>query len=219
MHENEHLSPVVVLLGVAGSGKGTQAALLEQRFGFVKVDAGDVVRQTAKQETELGRQAKAISDSGRHMPDEMIGTLMREYMRAIPVQKALVIDGFPRTVGQDDILHRIFRDLKLDARPLHPIWIKVDMQNALDRLLNRSICQSCKTIFASRDIKTCPICGGQVLPRVDDTPEAIKRRFAFFEEGPMKAIHRYQSNNHLHTINGDQTVEQVHADIVKAIMG
>lgn len=212
-----HTQPIVVLLGAAGSGKGTQAQMLVERHGYVKVDAGDVVRKKAKENSPLGREIKAISESGRNMPDAMIGDLIASYMQSIPTHKPLVIDGFPRTVGQDDILHDMFERIGFIGRPMHPVWLKIDLDEAKRRLLQRSMCTSCKTIFATRDITTCTVCGGHVEPRVDDQPEAIDRRIRFFQEGPMKAIERYQLRGHLHVINGDRTVEQVHADLVHAI--
>lgn len=211
------MKPIVVLLGAAGSGKGTQAALLVERYGFVKVDAGDLIRQRAKEDSPLGRELKRINESGGHTPDDMVGGLMREYMAGLAPEKPLVVDGFPRTVGQDDILRDIIQAIGFDGRPYHVVWIKVDLEEAKRRLLQRSVCQSCRTIFASRDLTVCPVCGGEVKPRVDDQVQAIEKRLQFFNEGPMKVVERYRQRGHIHEINGDQTVEQVHADLLKAI--
>lgn len=209
--------PIVMLLGAAGSGKGTQAALLVERYGFIKIDAGDIIRQRSKEDTPLGRELKQIHDSGSYTPDAMVGSLIREHMSALPHEKPLVIDGFPRTIGQDDILHDIINANGFAGRPFHAVWINVDLEEARRRLLQRSICQSCKTIFATRDITVCTVCGGEVKPRVDDEVEAIAKRLKFFNEGPMKVVQRYRDRGHIHEINGDQTVEQVHADLLKAI--
>ncbi len=217
MAKENKKAPIVLMIGVAGAGKGTQTALLVERMGFVNIDAGNIVRAKAKEDSDFGREVKRISESGSNLPDETSGALIAEYLKTLPSDKPLVIDGFPRTVGQDDILHKVFTEVGFEGRPLHPVWLRVNFEEAKRRLMQRAICQSCKTIYASRDIKTCTVCGGVVSARVDDTPEAIDKRIRFFTDEVLKVVARYQDTEHIHIIDGDKSIEEVYAQVVQAL--
>ena len=180
--------PIVILLGAAGSGKGTQAALLQEQYGYEKVEAGGIVRAKAQEESEMGRKLKAISDGGGHTDDQTITGLVAEYIRSVPAEKPIVIDGYPRTQGQADLLRQLLADAGRGQQRVVAVWINVGLKEAQRRLSQRAECQSCRAIYSSRDVKTCMKCGGIVQSRKDDNPEAITKRLAFFVQATMEAI-------------------------------
>lgn len=208
---------MVVLLGAAGSGKGTQAALLQEHYGYEKVEAGAIVRAKAQEDSDLGRKLKSISDSGGHADDQMITDLVAEYIRRIPAEKPIVIDGYPRTQGQADLLRQLLDTAGRSQQSIFAVWINVGLKEAQRRLSLRAECQSCRAIYSSRDVKTCIKCGGVVQARKDDTPEAITKRLAFFVQSTMEAIEQYKAEGILAEINGEQDVDAVFADLVTAL--
>lgn len=210
-------SPIVILLGAAGSGKGTQAELLRQRYGFEKIEAGAIVRAKATEDSPLGRQLKAISDSGSHSPDPLISSLMAEHIKMIPLGRGLIVDGYPRTSGQADLFAQLIKETGRGTQPLAVVWINVGLDEAKRRLLNRGICQTCQAVYPTREIRVCLQCGGKVVARVDDTPEGIAKRLAFFVQETMAMIERYRGEGVLIEINGEQPMEMVSDDIAKAV--
>jgi adenylate kinase len=201
------------MVGSAGSGKGTQSDLLEEQLGYHKVEAGAVFRKVAKEDTPLGRKVKAINDAGEHASDELITELLKEYIDSVSDDEPVLIDGYPRTVGQKKMLGELLTSIKRDPENVLAIWIKVDREEAERRLLNRSQCSVCKTVFMNRNTDPCPHCGGEVKPRDYDQPEAIKHRLDFFEEKVIPAIEEYRSEDKLIEVNGMQEVVHVFDEI------
>jgi adenylate kinase len=209
--------PIVILLGAAGSGKGTQAALLQQRYGFEKIEAGAIVREKAKEDSPLGRELKKISDSGAHSPDTMISELLKDHVKKIPLDRPLVVDGYPRTIGQADLFAEMLKDAQRASQPLNVVWINVGLAEAKRRLLNRGVCQKCHAVYPVREQTPCAKCGGTVIARVDDTEEGIAKRLAFFVKETMAMIERYRAEGVLIEVNGEQPMEMVSDDIAKAV--
>jgi len=209
--------PLIVLMGAAGSGKGTQAELLVEKLGYEHIEAGALVRAKSQENSDLGRQFKAISDSGGHAPDEMITALIAERFNKTTLDKPLVVDGFPRTLGQAELFGKMLEETRRDKGPLAVVWINVGLEEAKRRLLNRSVCTVCRTSYDNRKISVCTKCGGKVVPRADDNPEGIAKRLGFFVHDVMSVIELYRSQGVLHEINGEQDPEHVFADLTKAV--
>ncbi len=209
--------PTLILMGSAGSGKGTQSELLQEQLGYHVVEAGAIFRKTAQMDTPIGRKVKEINDSGGHASDELITELMTGYIKEVPKEEPLLIDGYPRTVGQADMLKDLLAQAERDPEQHLAVWIRVSRQEAERRLLNRSQCTVCKTIFMRRDIETCPHCNGEVKPRDYDRPEAIAKRLDFYEEQTMPMIDQYREQGRLLEINGEQEVAHVFEEIKKKL--
>lgn len=208
--------PVLVLLGSAGSGKGTQASLLQEQFGYHKVEAGALFRAKAQEDSPLGRRVKEINDSGGFSPDDLIAELIDEELGRLPKDEPLLIDNYPATVGQAKLLEQSLMD---GGRPadVFAIWVKVGREEARRRLMNRSQCLVCKTVFMNRNIKACPHCGGEVKVRTYDTPEAIDRRLDHFWETTVELLDYYRSAGRLIEVDGEQPVAHVF-DALKAAL-
>jgi adenylate kinase len=183
--------PVLVILGSAGSGKGTQASLLQEQFGYHKVEAGALFRAKAQEDSPLGRRVKEINDSGGFSPDDLIAELINEELNRLSGEP-LLIDNYPATLGQAT---RLEESLEQIGRPSEvvAIWVRVSREEAKRRLLNRSQCLVCKTVFMTREIKLCPHCGGEVRVRTYDTPESIDRRLDHFWETTVDLLDYYRT--------------------------
>lgn len=205
--------PVVVMLGVAGSGKGTQASLLEQHFGYKRVEAGAVVRMKANEDSDLGRQLKAINESGAHAPEHLMSALLRDFVKNIAVTEPLLMDGYPRSLGQSDDFVNLMRESGRSMDDVKVVWLNLTLEQAKRRLLNRSQCVDCRTIYENRDLKICPKCGGKVEVRRDDNPEAIERRFEYFLTETTGVLNRFRDEGRLVEIDGDEGVDEVFAQI------
>lgn len=209
-------TPTLVILGSAGSGKGTQASLIEEQFGYHKVEAGALFRAKAQEDSPLGKRVKAINDSGGFAPDDLIADLIDEEVLRLPKEQRLLFDNYPVSQGQAERLEATLvktgRSQKVFA-----IWVKVGQEEARRRLLNRSQCLTCKTVFMNRDIKVCPHCGGEVKPRTYDTPEAIDKRINHFWESTVNLLEWYRGLGRLVEVNGEQPVAHVFEEIKRGL--
>ena len=205
--------PTLIIVGSVGAGKGTQADLLVEQLGYLKVEAGEIFRQKAKEDSPLGRKVKEINDTGRYADDQLITELVDDYIKDVPARKGILLDGYPRTIGQAEMLSNLLQESGRDPENIIVIWIKVSREEAKRRLMNRSTCTVCKTVYMSRDVLTCLHCGGDVKPREYDKPEAIERRLEFFEQEVMPLIKYYQQKNKTLEINGEQEIAHVFDEI------
>lgn len=208
----------VVLLGRQGSGKGTQCTRLSRHFVVPHISTGDMLRAAVREGTELGRMAKEIIDAGGLVSDEiMIGIIDERLRQDDAVTRGYILDGFPRTAAQARSLDDI-----TSKRPLHvAIDLDVPRDLVLDRLSLRRVCRDCGTNFQStgRDPQPwlCDTCGGDVVQRDDDTPEAINRRLDLYESQTQPLIDYYGQSARLDRVNGVGTPDEVFHRLVASI--
>jgi adenylate kinase len=189
----------LVLLGAPGVGKGTQAELIHERLGACQLSTGDVFR-AAKSQCH-GEQSPALRAALEHMrrgelvPDETVLLMVRERARCLRCHGGFLLDGFPRTVAQAEALDRLFREhgIQLDA----VLSYDLPLDQIVARLSGRRTCGQCKAVFhvTGRPAKVdgvCDHCGGQLLQREDDRPEAIRVRMAAYERSTSPLIEFYQ---------------------------
>jgi len=205
----------LIILGPAGSGKGTQAELLLKKFGLQFVEAGELVRRGAKKKTKFGFYLKKIHKSGKHLPDKIISQLIYEEFKKLKKNIGVIVDGYPRTIGQAKDLEKIFQEFFPGFLKL-AIYIKVSYKEAMRRLLNRAVCQKCKKIFLSREIKICSKCGAKIKTRdYDQDKKAIEKRLRWFKEKVIPAIKFYKKKKNLIEINGEQSIPDVFKEITR----
>jgi len=207
------LRPVrLVLFGAPGVGKGTQAAFLQERVGVPHVSTGDMLRAEIRAGTPQGERARAIVESGRLVPDELISEMIGVRLRSVDVAKGFILDGFPRTVGQAEYLDGALRDLgkALDA------VINLDVPAALvaDRLAGRRVCPSCGASYhirhkAPRVEGRCDNCGAVLGVRADDAVEVVRGRLEVYERLTAPVLEYYRSRGRLRDVNGIGTPEEV----------
>lgn len=206
-----------MLFGSAGSGKGTQGELLEEQFGYHRVEAGALIRAKGEEDSEAGKKFKAIHDAGGFVTDDMITQLMSEHIKTVPIKEPLLIDAYPVSLGQAAMLEDLLKEHGRDPSLVLAVWLNVPPQEAKHRLMNRSQCQKCQTIFMKRDVKRCPHCGGEVKVRKYDYPESIDKRLNRFAEQIMAVVQHYKTQGKLIEINGNQPVTHVFEDIRRVL--
>lgn len=218
----------VILMGAQGSGKGTQAERIGPQLKLVKVATGDLFRAAIAQQSELGLQVQSIIEAGDLVPDELTNAIVQVRLAQIAAQRNVsddvqgaLFDGFPRTAAQaralDDILAS--QKVQLDA----VIEIDVPREKLIDRLSGRRTCENCGAVYhvVSDPPKVegiCDRCGGKLVQREDDTPEAIARRLALYDNSTKPLLDYYREKGVLHTVNGDQHIDNVTNDIL-AVLG
>jgi adenylate kinase len=166
---------IIVLLGPPGAGKGTQGERIAQRLGIPKIATGDVLREAIRNGTEQGLAAKAYMDRGDLVPDSVILGIMRDVLSAPETAKGAILDGVVRTVPQAEGLAKLVGELgkKIDK----VLLFDVPDDELIRRISGRTVCEQCQTPFTGREPgTTCPKCGGTLVRRPDDEPEAVKTR-------------------------------------------
>jgi adenylate kinase len=214
----------LVFLGPPGSGKGTQAALLERRLGLCQISTGDILRQAVADGTALGREAKACMDKGQLVPDRVVIGIVEEKLKARECQKGFVLDGFPRTTGQAEALDAIMHDFPAPGahRIDRVVAFQLDEEALVTRLSGRRTCGECQamyhlTLSPPRSEGVCDRCGGRLVQRGDDRPEVIRERLAVYEESTRPLLKFYADRGQLIRLPAGGAVEDVHAALKAAV--
>jgi adenylate kinase len=211
---------VVVLLGPPGSGKGTQARRLVETLGTPHVSSGDLFRHHLSQETELGRIAKTYMGQGGLVPDDVTVRMVMERISQPDCEQGVILDGFPRTLGQAEALTEALEDRgqQVDIVPL----IEVSDDEVMRRLTARRVCEDCGAVYnlvfkPPNEDGVCDVCGGRLYQREDDNPETVRHRLYTYYKETSPLIGYYFAQDLLVEIDGEQSVEGVQADLREAI--
>ena len=182
---------LIVLLGPPGAGKGTQGDLLAAKLGVPKIATGDVLRSAVREGTPMGLAAKAAMDRGDLVPDEVILGIMKEALGAPAAARGAILDGVVRTEPQAAGLQRVLEEL---GRPLDAVLsFEVPDEELVRRLSARTVCESCQTPYTGREPGSkCDKCGGKLVRRKDDEPEAVRNRLAVYKRQTAPVIDWYR---------------------------
>ncbi|HXH22712.1 MAG TPA: adenylate kinase [Dehalococcoidia bacterium] len=211
----------VVLLGAPGTGKGTQAVIIAEKYGWPHISTGDMLREHVAKGTELGAKAKGYMDAGALVPDALVIEMLVDRLRRPDAASGFVLDGFPRNLAQAQALDRALSeagkaiDLALN--------ITVPDDELVKRLSSRWLCRSCGAIYNEnvsppKVAGKCDKCGGELYQRDDDKPETVRARLQQ-QKPPAELIEHYRAQRKLVDIDGMQPVEAVTAAIAAAIQG
>lgn len=208
----------LILLGRQGSGKGTQCVRLSRHFVVPHISTGDMLRAAVREGTELGRMAKAVIEAGNLVSDDIIIGIVAERLSSDDAHtRGYILDGFPRTVPQAEALDRITSERPIDV----VIDLDVPREMVFERITSRRVCRDCGANFTAAKVLAsgpiCEVCGGEVVQREDDTPEAIARRLDLYEEQTAPLIEYYGDAGRLVVVNGVGTPDAVFARLTGAV--
>lgn len=211
----------LVLMGLPGAGKGTQAQLIVQEFDVPHISTGDIFRAAIKNETPMGIQAKQFIDKGELVPDEVTNGIVKERLAEADTVKGFMLDGFPRNLVQAESLNQMLADSgrKLDA----VINIHVNPDILVERLSGRFICRNCGTTYhrlynMPKVEGTCDVCGQHdFYQRDDDKPETVKNRLDVNIKLNTPLIDFYEQQGVLYNIDGEQDIDKVYSDVKKVL--
>ena len=213
----------ILLLGPPGAGKGTQAQRLEKRYGMVQLSTGEMLREAVASGSELGRKAKAIMDSGRLMPDDLMILMIGDRIDQPDCRKGFILDGFPRTTPQAMALDQMLEDkgLQLD----YVIEMRSDEDALVERISGRFSCAKCGAGYHDRFKQTrqpgvCDVCQGtEFTRRGDDNEATVRRRLEAYHAQTAPILPYYEEKGILATVDGMAEIDEVTRQIDGVLAG
>ncbi|AYC30592.1 adenylate kinase [Paenisporosarcina cavernae] len=206
----------IVLMGLPGAGKGTQADKIVEKYEIPHISTGDMFRAAMKDGTELGLKAKSYMDQGALVPDEVTIGIVRERLSKSDCDNGFLLDGFPRTVPQAEALDELLSDMNREVE--HVLNIQVEQDELVKRLTGRRICKVCGTAYhlvfnPPKEEGVCDKDGGELYQRADDNPETVTNRLEVNMMQTQPLLDYYNQKGVLTNINGQQDIHKVFADL------
>ena len=209
-----------ILLGPPGAGKGTQAVKIVEKYGVPHISTGDIFRENIKKGTELGKKAQEYMNRGELVPDDLVIEIATTRLLEDDCKNGFLLDGFPRTVYQAEKLDEFLaaHGSKIDK----VLDIAVEKEELISRLTGRRVCKACGASYHVVNIppKTegvCDICGGELVQRADDNIETVTNRIDVYEAQTKPLVDYYEKAGNIAHIDGRSGLDNVFADIVKAL--
>ena len=210
----------IIMLGAPGAGKGTQAKRIADKWQIPHVSTGDIFRANIKNGTELGMEAKKYMDMGALVPDELTVKILLDRVAQEDCKNGYVLDGFPRTIPQAEVLDKALTDLgdSID----YAINVDVPDENIVNRMSGRRACVACGATYhivyaPTKTEGICDRCGKELILRDDDKPETVKKRLTVYHDQTQPLIEYYGAKNILKSVDGTKDMEEVFQDIVKIL--
>ena len=207
----------IILMGLPGAGKGTQASEIVKKFPIPHISTGDMFRKAIKDGTDLGKEAKSFMDRGELVPDEVTVGIVKDRISEDDAKKGFLLDGFPRTIEQAEALNEIMQELdrKIDA----VINIEVAEEELMNRLTGRRICEKCGTtyhlVFNPPKVEgVCDLDGGKLYQREDDNPETVANRLNVNVKQSKPILEFYDNKKVLKNIDGSRDIKVVTEDVI-----
>ena len=212
----------IILMGLPGAGKGTQADGIVEKYNIPHISTGDMFRAAISEGTELGLKAKSYMDQGALVPDEVTIGIVRERLSKADCEKGFLLDGFPRTVPQAEALDELLADTNRKIE--HVVNIEVNPEELVKRLTGRRICKVCGTSYhlqfnPPKEDGVCDKDGGELYQREDDNPETVKNRLDVNMTQTAPLLSYYEEKSVLANINGQQDIQDVFKDLDVILQG
>lgn len=210
----------IVMLGAPGAGKGTQAKKIAAKFGIPHISTGDIFRANIKNETELGKKAKAYMDQGLLVPDELTVSLVTDRVVQEDCKTGYVLDGFPRNIPQAEALTAALDEMG-EALGF-AINVEVPDANIVRRMSGRRACVGCGATYhleyaPTKEEGICDTCGKELILREDDKPETVEKRLRVYHEQTQPLIDYYREKGILYSVDGTKDIQDVFQDILKLL--
>lgn len=206
----------LILMGLPGAGKGTQAEQIVENYHIPHISTGDMFRSAINEGTELGKKAKSYMDQGALVPDEVTIGIVNERLHKPDCEKGFLLDGFPRTIAQAEALKSLLADMGKQID--YVLHIRVPEDKLLERLTGRRVCPTCGTTYhvvynPPKQEGICDKDGSELLQRDDDKEETVKKRLSVNIDQTKPMLDFYKQQGNLVTIDGDREIDQVFHDI------
>ncbi|MCM3741026.1 adenylate kinase [Oceanobacillus luteolus] len=206
----------LILMGLPGAGKGTQADKIKEKYNIPHISTGDMFRSAIKEGTDLGKKAKEFMDQGALVPDEVTIGIVRERLMKDDCKNGFLLDGFPRTIAQAEALEELLTELNQSIDFV--LHVDVPAEKLVERLSGRRICPTCGTAYhivfnPPKEEGICDKDGSTLTQRDDDKPETVKNRLAVNLEQMQPLLDFYQEKGYLARVNGDQDIDVVFQEI------
>lgn len=214
---------LVVFLGPPGAGKGTQAARLSTKYGLPKVSTGDMLREAVAAGNELGERVGAIMEAGELVPDDTMAAVVEQRLARPDCEGGAILDGYPRTVRQAELLEGIATRTSLGGVDL-VLLLSVPEQELVRRLSGRRVCAECGANYhvefnpPARE-GVCDRCGGELRQRGDDTEDAIRERLRVYREQTGALAGHYRAGDTLHEVDGRGDIDDVFRRVDAVVSG
>ena len=210
----------IILMGLPGAGKGTQASEIVKKYPIPHISTGDMFRKAIREETELGKKAKSFMDRGELVPDEVTVGIVKERLSEDDAKKGFLLDGFPRTIDQAEALNDIMSDLNREIEAV--INIEVPGEELMNRLTGRRICEKCGTtyhlVFNPPKVEgVCDLDGGKLYQREDDNPETVSNRLKVNIKQSKPILEYYDQKGVLKNIDGAKDIDDVTSDVIQIL--
>lgn len=205
----------IVLLGPPGSGKGTQAAKLAERYGIPRISTGDILRRHVAEGTDLGKKAKAFMDVGTLVPDELIIEMTERRLKEPDAKKGFILDGFPRTIAQAEALGK-----------MTPLDVVVSMflepEELIKRSTGRRVCPKCEALYhvlsnPPKKDGVCDRCGSALTVRPDDREDVVRTRIDTYERQTAPLIDYYRKKGLLREVYASGHIEEITLRVQEAL--
>jgi adenylate kinase len=212
----------LLLFGAPGSGKGTQAEFLKEKYGIPQLSTGDIFRAEAARGTELGKRVDAIMKSGELVPDDLTIEIVRQRLQEPDCENGCIFDGFPRTIPQAQALDHLMAEF--GRRFDRALFLQAPAEELISRLANRLTCPTCGRIYNRTTNPpgpgdTCTIDGTKLVHRQDDNEETARTRVDVYLKNTMPVIDYYRAKGLVSEIDALQPIETVREEIEQAIAG
>ncbi|WP_058305712.1 adenylate kinase [Gracilibacillus massiliensis] len=206
----------LILMGLPGAGKGTQAERIVEKYDIPHISTGDMFRLAIKEGTELGQKAKSYMDEGALVPDEVTIGIVKERLSKDDCNKGFLLDGFPRTLAQAEALDQLLSEMNRSID--YVLHVEVNKDELVERLTGRRICPTCGTAYhvifnPPKEEGICDKDGETLIQREDDQPSTVKNRLEVNLEQTQPMLDFYSNKGDLVTINGSQEINSVFNDI------
>lgn len=206
----------IIIMGLPGAGKGTQAEKIIQEFQIPHISTGDMFRLAMKQETELGLKAKSYMDNGDLVPDEVTIGIVKERLSQSDAKDGFLLDGFPRTIEQAEALNDIMKELNTSID--RTIFIDVPEEELMNRLTGRRICSSCgkayHLVFNPPKVEgVCDLDGAKLYQRDDDNPDTVANRLEVNVKQTQPLIDFYKDQGVFVNVDGARDIDEVFSDV------